>query len=153
MPKRLFPCHLTPALSIVLHTAPIGRCTNAVKQHFPCHLTRPVDLDPYHANLRTATVIGKCVHYMLEWGIVEERPSPWGSPCTLVAKKNGVPRFCVYYRHTLNGHIVRKSWPFPSLGYCLDAVGGVKFISTGDVLSAFWQLPVAEEHIQRQVLF
>ena len=86
---------------------------------------------------------------MLEWDIIEERPSPWGSPCTFVAKKNGSPRFCVDYRHTLNRHIVRKSWPLPNLDSCLDAVGGVKFISTADVLSAFWQLPVAEEHIDR----
>ena len=86
---------------------------------------------------------------MLKWDIIEERPSPWGSPCTLVAKKNGRPRFCDDYCHTLNRHIVRKCWPLPKLDSCLDAVGGVKFISTADVLSAFRQLPVAEEHIDR----
>ena len=59
------------------------------------------------------------------------------------------PRFCVGYRHTLNRHAVRKSWPLPNLDSCLEAVGGVKFISTADVLSAVWQLPVAEEHIDR----
>ena len=86
---------------------------------------------------------------MLEWDIIEERPSPWGSPCTLVANKNGSPRFCVGYRHTLNRHAFCKSWPLPNLDFCLDAVGGVKFISTADVLSGVWQLPVAEEHIHR----
>ena len=58
---------------------------------------------------------------MLEWDIIEERPSPWGSPCTLVAKENGSPRFCVDYRHTLNRHIVRKSWPLPNLDSCLES--------------------------------
>ena len=48
------------------------------------------------------------------------------------------------YRHTLNSHIVRKTWPLPNLDSCLDAVGGVELISTADVLSGFWQLPVAE---------
>ena len=94
---------------------------------------------------------------MLEWDIIEERPRPWGSPCTLVAKKNGSPRFCVDYRHTLNRNIVRKSWPLPNLDSCLDAVGGVKFISTADVLSAFWQLrahrPDSIRHSDRQVPF
>ena len=75
---------------------------------------------------------------MLEWDIIEERPRPWGSPCTLVAKKNGSLRFCVDYRQTLNRHVVRKSWPLPNFDSCLDAVGGVKLISTADVLSAFW---------------
>ena len=46
---------------------------------------------------------------MIEWGIIEKRPSPWGSPVTIVVKKNGGPRLCVDYRHTLNRHIVRKS--------------------------------------------
>ena len=86
---------------------------------------------------------------MLEWDIIEERPSPWGSPCTIVAKSNGSPRFCVDYRHTLNRHIVRKSCPMPSLDTCLDAVGEARYISVCDILSAFWQLPVADKHVTR----
>ena len=64
-------------------------------------------------------------------------------------KGNGSPRFCVDYRHTLNRYIVGKIWSLPNLDSCLDAVGGVKIISTADVLSTFWQLPVEEEHIDR----
>ena len=95
-----------------LSTSELGRCTNA-KATFPLPPdTRPIGRAPYRANPRAKAVIDKCVHDMLEWDIIEERPSPWGSPCTLVAKKNGSPRFCVDYRHTLNRHIVRKSWPF-----------------------------------------
>ena len=99
---------------------------------------------------------------MLEWDIIEERPSPWGSPCTLVAKKNGSPRFCVDYRHTLIRHNVRKSWPLPNLDSCLDAVGGDKFISTADRCSqrvlAITRRRVAHRpdsirHSDRQVLF
>ena len=118
------------------------------EQHFLCPLIPVLSIVP-----RTEPTLELKLSLinvsMLEWDIIEERPSPWGSPCTLVAKKNGSPRFCVDYRHTLNGHIVRKSWPLPNLDSCLDAVGGVKFISTADVLSAFWQLPAAEEHIDR----
>ena len=44
------------------------------------------------------------------------------APCTIVAKSNGSPRFCVDYRHTLNRHIIRKSWPMPNLESCLGAV-------------------------------
>ena len=102
----------------------LGCCTNA-EATFPLPPdTRPIDRAPYRANPRAKAVIDKCVHDTLEWDIIEERPSPWGSPCTLVAKKNGSPRFCVDYRHTLNRHIVRKSWPLPNLDSCLDAVGG-----------------------------
>ena len=132
-----------------LSMSELGRCTNA-KATFPLPPDiRPIDRPPYRANPRAKAVIDKCVRDKLGWGIIEERPSPWDSPCTLVAKKNGSPRFCVDYRHTLNRNIVRKSWPLPNLDSSLDSVGDVKLISTADVLSAFWQLPVAEEHIDR----
>lgn len=56
----------------------------------------------------------------------------------IVAKKNGSPRFCVgyYYSHTLNRHIVRKSWPLPNLETCLDAAGTAAFVSAAGILSA-----------------
>lgn len=132
-----------------LSMAELGRCTIA-EATFPVPPgTRPVDRPPYRPNPRASAVIDKCVQDMLDWDIIEERPSPWGSPCTIVAKSNGSPRFCVDYRHTLNRHIVRKSWPMPNLESCLDAVGEALYITVCDVLSAFWQIPVATEHIDR----
>lgn len=86
---------------------------------------------------------------MLEWGIIEERLSPWGSPCTIVAKSNGSPRFCVDCRHTLNRHIIGKPWPMPNVESCLDAVGDALYITVADILGAFWQLPVAGDHVDR----
>ena len=111
--------------------------------------TRPVDRPPFRPNPRTSAVIAKCVNGMLEWGIIEERPSSWGSLCTMVAKSNGSPRFCVDYGHTLNRLIIRKSWPMPNLESCLDADGDVLYISVADILSAFWLLSVAEGHVDR----
>ena len=37
----------------------------------------------------------------------------------------------------------------PNLESCLDAVGDALYISVADILSAFWQLPVAEGHVDR----
>lgn len=37
----------------------------------------------------------------------------------------------------------------PNLGSCLDALGRVPLISVADILRAFWQPPVAEEHVNR----
>ena len=113
--------------------------------------TCPVDRvpSPPPANPRGTAVIDKRVHGLLEWDITEECPSSWGSPCTLVAKKNGSTLLRVDCRHILSRHIVRKSWPVPNPGACLDTVVGVKPISTAEVLIAFWQLFVAEEHIDQ----
>ncbi|CAB1100355.1 unnamed protein product [Ectocarpus sp. CCAP 1310/34] len=127
----------------------LGRCTIA-EAAFPVPPgARPVDRPPYRPNPRTSAVIDKCVGDMLEWGIIEKRPSPWGSPCTIVAKSNGSPRFCIDYRHTLNRNIIRKTCPMPNLESCLDAVGDALYITVADILSAFWQIPVAEEHVDR----
>ena len=127
----------------------LGRCTTAVATFPLPDDTRAVDKAPYRFNPHPSGVVDKCVHDMLEWDIIEKRPSPWGSPVTIVAKKNGSPRFCVDYRHTLNRHIVRKSWPLPHLETCVDSVGTAAFISVADILSAFCQLPVAEDHVER----
>lgn len=108
-----------------------------------------MDRAPYHANPRATAVIDKCVHDMPEWDNNKEHPSPWGSPCTLVATKNGSHRFCVDCRHTLHRHLVRKNWYFPNPDSCLDEAGSVKFISIADILTVFRPLPVAEDHIDR----
>ena len=132
-----------------LSMSELERCTIAEATFSLPEGTRPVDRPPYRPNPSSSEVIDKCVNEMLEWGITEERPSPWGSPCTIVAKSNGSPRFCVDYRHTLNRHIIRKSWPMPNLESCLNAVGDALCISVAHILSAFWQLPVAEGHVDR----
>ena len=56
-----------------------------------CAKYRPVDRPPYRPNPHTSEVIDKCVNKRLKWGIIEERPSPWGSPCTIVDISNGSP--------------------------------------------------------------
>ena len=95
-----------------LSMSELGRCTNA-EATFPSPPdTRPIDRAPYRANSRAKAVIDKCVHDMLEWEIIEQRPSPWGSPCTLVAKKNECPRFCVDDRHTSTVMLSAKVGPF-----------------------------------------
>ena len=70
-----------------LSMSELGRCTNA-EATFPLPpKTCPIDRAPYRANPRAKAVIDKCVHDMLEWDIIEERPSPWGSPCTYSCRK------------------------------------------------------------------
>ena len=76
----------------------LGKCTIA-KADFPLEPgTKPVDRAPYRAKPRAKEVIDKCVDQMEKDGIIEQRPSPWGSAVTIVAKADGTPRFCVDYR-------------------------------------------------------
>ena len=70
------------------------------------------------------------------------------SPVTIVARKDGQPRFCVDCQRTLNKHFIRKTWPMANHEDNVDTVGGAQFISVADVQSAYWQIPVHPEHVE-----
>ena len=76
-------------------------------------------------------------------GIIEQRPSPWGSAVTLVAKSDGAPRLSVDYRSSINKNLTNKSWPLPNLESHLDTVGGARYITVCDLQSACHHIPVA----------
>jgi len=123
----------------------LGKCTIA-KADFPLEPgTKPVDRAPYRANPRAQEVIDKCVDQLEKDGIIEQRPSPWGSAVTIVAKADGTPRFCVDYRSTINKNLIRKSWPMPDIESHIDTVGGAKFITVADIQSAYHQMEVSPE--------
>ena len=126
----------------------MGKC-NTAKPTFPLPAhTKPVSRRPYRANPRTEAVINKCVQDMLNDDIIEEHSSTWGSPVTIVARKDGQPRFCVDYRSTISKHLIRKTWPMANLEDNIDMVGGAKFITVADVQSAYWQIPVHPDHVE-----
>ena len=120
------------------------------KQHFLCPQTSVLSIVPrtvptFELKLSLINVFTICLNGASSKNV----PARGVARVRLSQSRTVALVFYVDYRHALNRHIVRKSWPLPNLDSCLDAVGGVKFISTADVLSAFWQLPVAEEHIDR----
>ncbi|CAM9654888.1 unnamed protein product, partial [Choristocarpus tenellus] len=39
------------------------------------------------------------------------------------------PRFCVDFRGTINKHLIRNSWPLPSMDECLSTLGSSKYLS------------------------
>ena len=91
-------------------------------------------------------MIDKCVENMESVGIVEKKPSGWGSLVCIVAKADGSPRFCVDYRTTINKFVVRETWPMLDIESHIDTVGGVNFITVCDVQSAYyWQIPIAKK--------
>ena len=132
-----------------LSSKELGKCKTAVAT-FPLPSgTKPVKIPPYRANPRQEKVLGQCVEDMVARRVAEKRPSPWGSSVTIVARKDGQPRFCVDYRRTLNKLLIRKPWPVATLERNLDLLGTARFISVADVASAYWQIPVQPDHVER----
>ena len=68
---------------------------------------------------------------------LSKSPSAWESPVCIVAKADESSRFCVEYRTTLKRFLVRETWPMLNIEFHTDTVGGAKFITVGDVQSAY----------------
>lgn len=121
-------------------------CTTKV-EHVIITDSPPIKQRYYRVNPLVQEQIDKELDEMLRLGIVEPSSSPWSSPILLVKKKDGKFRFCVDYRK-LNSVTVRDSYPLPQVSDILDKLRNAKYISSLDVKSAYWQVPVAESSRQ-----
>lgn len=98
-----------------------------IKQHarrLPVHMQAEVD---------------EHVDDMLKRNVIEESTSPWSSPVVLAKKKDGTTRFCVDYRK-LNDVTVKDAYPLPRIDDSIDQLSGVKWFSTLDLNSGYWQV-------------
>lgn len=95
-------------------------------------------------------VIEKHIEEMESRGIIRKSNSEWGSRVVLVTKKDGSVRFCVDYRD-LNSKLKLQDSPIPLTMEALDRLSSGEgcasslFLSTLDLASGFWTLPVKEE--------
>jgi transposase InsO family protein len=75
--------------------------------------------------------------------IAEPSTSAWSSPIILVKKKDDTYRFCVDYRR-LNSVSLPDAYPLPQVSSILDKLRNAKYLTTLDIKSAYWQIPMAE---------
>lgn len=81
---------------------------------------------------------------MLKDDIIEPSKSPWSSPILMVPKKDKTYRFCVDFRK-LNKATKKDAYPIPFVSSILDRLRGAKYLSSFDIKSAYWQIPITEE--------
>lgn len=81
---------------------------------------------------------------LIRQGVVEPSQSPWCSPLVLQKKKNGSWRLC-HDGRKINEVTVKDSYPLPHIHSTLDMLRGAKVISSIDLKSAFFQVPLSEE--------
>lgn len=80
---------------------------------------------------------------MLRKDVVEPSYSPWCSPIVMVPKSSGSKRLCLDSRQ-LNKVTKRDTYPLPRVSAVIDNLRNAKFLSTIDLKSAFWQIPLEE---------
>ena len=96
------------------------------------------------------TLVEKHVEEMESRGIIRKSNSAWGSRVVLVTKKDGSIRFCVDYRD-LNSKLKYLDSPIPLANEAIDRLASGTgnqdslFLSTLDLASGFWCLPIREE--------
>ena len=93
----------------------------------------------------------KEIEDMLSLGIIRESISPFASPIVIVKKKDGSDRICVDYRK-LNKLTVADPEPMTSAEDLFQRLGKSKYYSKIDLSKGYWQIPVAEEDIEKTAL-
>ena len=109
-----------------------------------CIRPRPI---PFHLRQTVRDQLSK----MLQLGVIEKSTSPWSSPILLVPKSNGSYRFCIDFRK-LNEKSVKDPVPMPRIDDVFSQIGGASVFSTLDLLSGFWQVPMAP-HARKYTAF
>lgn len=105
--------------------------------------TKPIKQRYYPVSPFKQKIINEELEKMLALEVIEPSKSAWSSPVCLIPKKDGSYRFCIDFRQ-LNAVTKKDAYPLPYISSILDNLREAKYISTLDIKSAYWQVPLAE---------
>ena len=125
----------------------LGR-THLVEHTIDTGDAKPIKQPPRQLPMAFADEDCKALEKLQTQGVIWPSTSPWASPILLVKKKDGSTKPCVDYRR-LNAVTHNDAYPVPRAQDCLDSMAGSGMFSTVDILSAYNQVPVAEEDIPK----
>lgn len=118
----------------------LGR-TQLLKHSIDTGDNKPIRQKQYNFSPVIREQIEKELDEMLEKDVVEPSYSAWCSPVLIVKKPNGENRLCLDSRQ-LNKITKRDSYPLPRVSAIIDNLKNARFLSTLDLKSAFWQMPL-----------
>lgn len=108
----------------------------------------PVRVPPRRMTPPQREIVDKAVDEFLANGIIRPSKSPYSFPLVLVGKPDGSTRVCVDFRK-LNAITVKDSYSLPRVDESLDCLGKAKFFTTLDLQSAYHQVPMHENSIDK----
>ncbi|KAL7725738.1 hypothetical protein ACLKA6_000629 [Drosophila palustris] len=103
---------------------------------------RPIKQRYYPKNPAMQRIIDEQVDELLKNNCIEPSKSPHSAPIVLVGKKTGDVRMCIDYRQ-LNANPIPDAYPLPRIHHILERLRNARYISTLDLKSGYWQIPMA----------
>lgn len=125
--------------------------TNLVEHVIDTGDAEPIKQRYYPVSPVIQEVINQELNKMLKLGIVIPSKSPWSSPIVLVEKNDGSRRFCIDFRR-VNTVTKKDAYPLPYVTSILDQLRDARFLSSIDLKSAYWQIPL-EKASQEKTAF
>ncbi|KAH9133302.1 hypothetical protein AeRB84_020594, partial [Aphanomyces euteiches] len=108
----------------------------------------PIRSAPYRTSKAEDDIMEAEINQYQDLGLIRPSKSPWASPVLMIRKPDGSIRFCIDYRR-LNKVTVKDSYPMPRIDDLLDVLGRAKLFSTMDIVSGYWNVPMAKEGIEK----
>ena len=106
--------------------------------------TTPIQCNEYPHNILHIAEIERQLAYLCEKQFISKSTSSWRFPTFIVPKKSGEARIVFDYR-LLNAITKRISYPLPSIQQLIDKFRGKSWISTIDIKSGYWHIPIRLE--------
>lgn len=125
----------------------LGRVTVA-KHHINLNEDSPIRSKPYRLSWEEDKYLKEEIDKLLTLELIRPSQGKWSSPVFFVKKKDGSLRLVIDYRR-LNKLTVKDSFPLPHIDDLLDSLGGARWFSTLDAASGYWQVPLADDAIEK----
>lgn len=118
--------------------------TNKMECHIDTGDHEPIYSPPRYYHPKIQKQIDEKFKELIKNGIVTKVAfSEWGSPVTAVAKQDKSIRICGNYIK-LNAITKTIKYPYVNLHYALQSLGKAKIFSKLDLISGYYQIPIAE---------
>ena len=105
---------------------------------------------PYRMSVEELRQMRERIEQLMEKGYIRPSSSPYAAPCLMVPKPGQphVLRLVVDYRQ-LNAQTIRDRYPLPDIQLMFDEMHGATHFSSFDAVDGFWQVPMAEEDVEK----
>lgn len=129
----------------------LGR-TSLTKHVINTENATPIRTIQYPLSPEKKKALNEELDKMLELDVVTPSESPWNNPVLLVKKPNGDWRFCLDCRK-LNAVTKGDCYAIPYMPQILDSLKEARYLSSIDLSSSFWQIPLESRDSQDKTSF